>query len=76
MNTKPNKNVTPLAIFRFSTGRTIRDVSAAAGISSGALANLERGRSHPRLETANALSRELNVPVADLFPDTAADPHT
>lgn len=76
MKNNTPKEITPLAIFRFSTGRSAKDVSAAAKISPGTLQNLERGRSRPKIQTAQALSRELGVSISDLFPDPEDDART
>lgn len=70
MNTIDNaKPVTPLAVHRFARGVTQKDLAAAAGITPAGLADLEKGRSRPRLTTAIALSKAMGVEISEIFPD-------
>ncbi len=46
---------------------TIIDVSRQAGISSGMLSKIERGKTSPSLGTLSAIARALNVPVTAFF---------
>ncbi len=53
--------------FRQQLRMTITDVSRQAGISSGMLSKIERGKSSPSLGTLSAIARALNVPVTAFF---------
>jgi transcriptional regulator with XRE-family HTH domain len=43
-------------------------LSAASGVSERQIANLEKGVHKPKLETARAIARALDVPVAACWP--------
>tara|TARA_R110002096_G_scaffold17266_31_gene59908 strand:- start:5234 stop:5872 length:639 start_codon:yes stop_codon:yes gene_type:complete len=53
--------------FRQQLRMTIIDVSRQAGISSGMLSKIERGKTSPSLGTLSAIARALNVPVTAFF---------
>ena len=53
--------------FRQQLRMTITDVSRQAGISSGMLSKIERGKTSPSLGTLSAIARALNVPVTAFF---------
>lgn len=53
--------------FRQQLRMTITDVSRQAGISSGMLSKIERGKASPSLGTLSAIARALNVPVTAFF---------
>jgi len=65
--------VSPIALLRFVSGLSQGDLANRAGISRDTISRLERGE-HPRLVTAQALSRALGVDVAHLFPENDERP--
>lgn len=58
-----------LADLRRSRGLTAAQLSAAAGLSPAAVANIERGEYDPGLGTLCALADALGVAPRDLLPD-------
>lgn len=53
--------------------RTLREVSAAAGVSLGYLSEIERGRKEASSELLAAICRALGVRLADLLVEVAAE---
>jgi predicted transcriptional regulator len=58
---------TALRSARSRQGRTLREVSAAAGVSLGYLSEIERGRKEASSELLAAISAALGVRLADLL---------
>jgi transcriptional regulator with XRE-family HTH domain len=52
---------------RLLRGRTLKDVSSAAGVSESFLSQLERGRSSASVASLQRLSSALGIEVSDLF---------
>ena len=48
-------------------GRTLRDVAEAAGVSTGHLSEVERGRKEPSSEVLAAICRALGLELVDLL---------
>jgi transcriptional regulator with XRE-family HTH domain len=53
--------------------RTLRDVSKEARVSLGYLSEIERGRKEPSSELLAAICEALDMTVADLLVEAAAD---
>lgn len=54
---------------RQEKGMSLETLAKAAGISTGALSQIERGRGNPSLRTVTGLRMALNADVGDLFSD-------
>lgn len=52
---------------RGDQGRTLRDVAAAARVSTGYLSEIERGRKEPSSEVLAALCRALRLDLTELL---------
>lgn len=52
---------------RLRQGRTLRDVSTAAGVSLGYLSEVERGRKEASSELLAAICGALGVPLSELL---------
>ncbi|TCK25304.1 helix-turn-helix domain-containing protein [Pseudonocardia endophytica] len=53
--------------------RTLRDISRAARVSLGYLSEVERGRKEPSSELLAAICEALDITVADLLVEVAAE---
>ena len=58
---------------RLRQSRTLRDVSAAAGVSLGYLSEVERGRKEASSELLAAICTALDVPLADVLREVSED---
>lgn len=54
---------------RFRQHRSLRDVSARAGVSLGYLSEIERGRKEPSSELLAAVCAALDISLAELLAD-------
>lgn len=54
-------------------GRTLRDVSAAAGVSLGYLSEIERGRKEASSECLAAIGSALDVPLSVLLAEVTGE---
>ncbi|MFJ9176195.1 helix-turn-helix domain-containing protein [Streptomyces sp. NPDC102360] len=52
---------------------TVRELAAAAGVSTGLVSQVERGLTDPSLETLRRLSAALGLPLFDLFRQDEAE---
>ena len=52
---------------RQDQGRTLRDVSAAAAVSLGYLAEVERGQKEASSELLQSISQALGVPLSKVY---------
>jgi putative transcriptional regulator len=68
--TGKHKARSPLAVHRFARGFTQGDLAKRAGVTRATVNYLENGR-RPRLKTAQAIARALEVGVDELFPADA-----
>jgi transcriptional regulator with XRE-family HTH domain len=59
---------------RAAQERTLASVAVEAGLSVPYVANLESGRGNPTLGTLHGLARALDVPLAELLREEAAQP--
>ncbi len=57
---------------RVLRGLSIRDLSAKSGVSSGAISQIETGKTAPNLVSVHTLCQVLDFPIAALF-DTSED---
>lgn len=55
---------------RREKGYTQDNLADAIGVKQPAIAQIESGKTMPKLETLMAISKELNRPLADFFPPT------
>lgn len=53
--------------FRAAKGLTVRELAAAAEVSTGLISQVERGVTDPSLETMRKIARVLEVPLFSLF---------
>jgi DNA-binding Xre family transcriptional regulator len=58
---------------RVLQSRTLRDVSAAAGVSLGYLSEIERGRKEASSELLAAICTALDVPLSDVLREAGDD---
>ncbi|HTR70382.1 MAG TPA: helix-turn-helix transcriptional regulator [Mycobacteriales bacterium] len=58
---------------RLRQGRTLRDVSAAAGVSLGYLSEVERGRKEASSELLAAICGALAVELSDVLREVSED---
>ncbi|MGQ7296385.1 helix-turn-helix domain-containing protein [Quadrisphaera sp. KR29] len=58
---------------RTAQGRSLREVAAAAGVSTGHLSQVERGQAEASSEVLRAVCRSLSLPQAVLLRAVAAD---
>src|ERR1700749_2204273 len=58
---------------RIRQGRTLREVSASARVSLGYLSEVERGRKEASSELLAAICDALELPLAELLTEVAAD---
>jgi len=63
-------SVRPLRLYRVARGWRQVDLAEAAGIRAESVCRIETGRVQPHAATAAALARALQVPVAELFPES------
>jgi transcriptional regulator with XRE-family HTH domain len=56
-----------IRLFREKTDRNLSDVSAAAGISTSMLSQIERGLVSPSIDTLFAVCNAMGLEVSDLF---------
>lgn len=56
-------------------GMTVEALAAAAGVSTGALSQLERGQGNPSLQTLHRLAEALGIPTARLLDGAAPADH-
>ena len=56
---------------RLRQGLTLQELSLASGVSTAMLSRIERGQVTASISTLDAIARALQVPLANLFADTA-----
>lgn len=61
--------LSPLGIARFELGLTQAGLGERVGLAAESISRLEHGHVRPTLASASALSRELKMPIAELFPE-------
>ena len=59
--------------YRTAKGLTVKDLAAAAQITSSMLSQIERGQANPSLNTIRALANELDVPLFKFFVDDISE---
>lgn len=58
---------------RMKKGYTQSNLADAIGVKQPAVAQWEQGETMPKLETLMLVSKELDQPLSDFFPDTVAN---
>ena len=58
---------------RRAKGLTQDQLAAEIGRTTEAVSNIERGKSLPAIDTLIAISRALDIPVRDLFPEAGGE---
>lgn len=59
--------------YRTAKGLTVKELAAAAQITSSMLSQIERGQANPSLNTIRALANELDIPLFKFFVDDISE---
>lgn len=62
-------DISPLRVYRTAQNKSQKAVAEQAGVSRITFGCIERGEHRPKVDTALAIARALNVEPRDLWPE-------